>query len=74
MEWDFVEAQCKKLESLGFIRRSTQSMYASAIVIVREKDAEGNYKDLRQCHDSRPLNLETTLDRYLLPRIEDIFN
>ena len=49
-------------------------MYASATVVVRKKDAEGNYTDFRQCGDYRPLNLETTLDRYPLPGIEDIFN
>ena len=30
VEPDFVEAQCSKLEGLGFIKRSTQSLYASA--------------------------------------------
>ena len=74
VEWDFVQAQCQKLEALGFIERSTQSMYASATVVVRKKDAEGNYTDFQQCGDYRPLNLETTLDRYPLPGIEDIFN
>ena len=47
MEWDFVEAQCKKLEAMGFIQRSTQSLYASATVAVRKKDLEGNYTDFR---------------------------
>ena len=74
VEWDFVQAQCQKLEALGFIQRSTQSMYASATVVVRKKDAEGNYTDFRQCGDYRPLNLETTVDRYPLRGIEDIFN
>ena len=74
VEWDFVEAQCRKLETLGFIQRSNQSAYASATVVVRKKDAEGNYTDFRQCGDYRPLNMETTLDRYPLPGIEDIFN
>ena len=74
IEWDFVEAQCKKLEALGFIQCSTQSSYASATVLVRKKDVEGNYIDFRQCGDYRLLNMETTLDRYPLPGIEDIFN
>ena len=39
VEWDFVEARCKKLEALGFIQRLTQSMYVSATVVVRKKDA-----------------------------------
>ena len=74
VEWDFVEAQCKKLEGLGFIQHSTQSMFASAIVVVRKKDEDGNYTDFRQCGDYRPLNQETALDRYPLPGIEEIFN
>ena len=69
-----MEAQCKKLEVLGFIQRSTQSTHASAAVVVRKKDEEGNYTDFRQCGDNRPLNLETTLDRYPLPGIEEIFS
>ena len=70
----FVGEQCEKLAKLGFIRRSDQSKYASATVVVRKKDEEGNYTDFRKCGDYRPLNLETTLDRYQLPLIETIFN
>ena len=55
VELDFVEAWCSKLEKLGFIRRSPQSQYASATVVVRKKDEEGNYTDF-QCGDYRPLN------------------
>ena len=49
-------------------------MYASATVVVRKKDEAGNYTYFRQCGDYRPLNAKTTLDRYPLPSIEDIFN
>ena len=73
-EWTFVGEQCEKLEKLGFIRRSSQSKYASATVVVRKKDEDGNYTDFRKCGDYRPLNLETDLDRYQLPLIESIFN
>ena len=34
VELDFVEAQCAKLEGLGFIKRSTRSLYASTTVVV----------------------------------------
>ena len=41
--------------------------------MVRKKDEHGNYTDFTQCGDYRPLNMETTLDPYPLPGIEDIF-
>ena len=72
-EWDFVDANCKKLLSLGFIRQSRQTRYASATVVVRKKDEEGNYTDFRQCGDYRPLNKHTLQDKYPLPNIDDIF-
>ena len=56
-ELTFVAEQCEKLEKLGFIRRSDQSKYASATVVVRKKDENGNYTDFRKCGDYRPLNL-----------------
>ena len=49
-------------------------MYASATVVVRKKDEAGNHTDFRQCVDYRPVNQETTLDRYPRPGIDDIFN
>ena len=61
--------QCARLEKMGFIRKSEQSKYASATVVVRKKDEDGNYTDFRKCGDYRPLNLETDLDRYQLPLI-----
>ena len=42
VEMDFVEAQCATLEGLGFIVRSTQSLYASATMVARKKDECGN--------------------------------
>ena len=73
-EWTFVSEQCAKLHKLGFIRKSEQTKYASATVVVRKKDDMGNYTDFRKCGDYRPLNAETNLDRYQLPLIESIFN
>ena len=73
-EMQFVGEQCQKLEKLGMIRRSDQSHYASATVVVRKKDEHGEYTDFRKCGDYRPINSETDLDRYQLPLIETIFN
>ena len=73
-ELKFVGEQCEKLEKLGFIRRSKQSHYASATVVVRKKDENGDYTDFRKCGDYRPINSETDLDRYQLPLIDTIFN
>ena len=73
-EWKFVSEQCEKLEKLGFIRKSAQTKYASATMVVRKKDEEGNYTDYHKCGDYRPLNAKTNLDRYQLPLIESIFN
>lgn len=41
---------------------------------LRSKYAERHYTDFRQCGDYKPLHLESSLDRYPLPGIEDIFN
>ena len=69
-----MEAQCKKLEGLGFIQRSTQSMFALATMAVCNKDEAGNYTEFKQCKDYKPLNQETTPDWYPFLGIEDIFN
>ena len=55
------------------IRPSKHNKYASATVVVTKKDEAGEYTDYRQCGDYRPINSHTPLDRYPLPRIDDIF-
>ena len=58
-EWDYVEENGEKLEKLGMIRESNQRRYASATVVVRKRNENGDDTDLRQCGDYRPLNLQT---------------
>ena len=55
------------------IRKSDSNHYASATVVVRKKDEEGNYTQYRQCGDHRPINNQTQHDRYHLPCMELIF-
>lgn len=64
VEWDFVEAQLSPVQQPKPNKRSTHSMYASATMVVCKKDEEGNHTDFRECEGYRPLNQETTLDRY----------
>ena len=62
------EEVCKHLDEMlrmGAIRRSN-SLWASAVLIVRKKDGA-----LRFCIDLRKLNERTVKDAYSLPRIED---
>ena len=40
VELDFVDAQCSKLEKLGFIKRSSQSLNALATAVVRKKECD----------------------------------
>ena len=49
------------------------SISTKKLDVVRKKDVEGNYTHFRLHKDCCPLNLETTLDRYLLLVIEDTF-
>lgn len=51
VEWDFVGTPCKKLEGLGFIKRSIESVYALATALMRKKDEEVNYTDFSERED-----------------------
>ena len=48
------------------MRKSVQTKYASATVVVKKKDDEGNYTDFRKCGDYWPINALTPLDKYPL--------
>ena len=52
----------------GWIRPST-SQYNHPILFVRKKDGT-----MRMCIDYRSLNQNTVIDRYPLPRIDDILD
>ena len=73
LKWEFAGKQCEELEKVGMIRPSKQKKYTSATVVARKKDEAGDYTCYRQCGDFRPINSHTPLDRYPLPRIDDIF-
>ncbi len=62
------EAEFKKLEAAGIIRRSN-SAWASPLHMVAKKD--GSW---RPCGDYRRLNTVTTPDRYPLPNMQDLAN
>lgn len=74
VERDPIGVHYEKLATFGSVQRSTLSMYASTIVVVREEDEAGNYKDFRHCGGYCLLNRETSLDRDPLPGIGCIFN
>ena len=45
-EWKFVGEQCDKLEKLRFTTKSSQINYATATVVARKKDENGNNKNV----------------------------
>ena len=63
-----VRRQVDDLLAKGWIRPST-SQYNHPILFVRKKTGE-----LRMCVDYRSLNSNTVIDRYPLPRIDDILD
>ncbi|GJT28025.1 hypothetical protein Tco_0908300 [Tanacetum coccineum] len=60
--------QLQELSNRGFIRPST-SPWGAPVLFVKKKD-----KSFRMCIDYRELNKLTVKNRYLLPRIDDLFN
>ena len=60
--------QLQELQSKGFIRPST-SPWGAPILFVKKKDGS-----LWLCVDYRKLNRVTMKNKYLLPRIDDLFD
>ena len=62
-----VEAELNRLLNEGILVKSTQTDWASPIVVVRKKNGE-----IRLCGDFRKLNLCIRDDKYYIPNIEDL--
>ncbi|GKF43922.1 putative reverse transcriptase domain-containing protein, partial [Tanacetum coccineum] len=60
--------QLQELSDKGFIRTSS-SPWGAPVLFVKKKDGS-----LRMCIDYRELNKLTMKNRYLLPRIDDLFD
>ena len=60
--------QLQELLSKGFIRRSV-SPWGALVLFVKKKDGS-----LRMCIDYRRLNHMTVKNKYLLPRIDELFD
>ena len=63
-----LKEQLKDLLEKGFIRPS-HSPWGAPVLFVKKKDGS-----LRMCIDYRQLNRVTVKNRYLLPRIDDLFD
>src|SRR5436853_3847716 len=62
----FVEQEIEDMEMRGIIRKS-KSPWASPVVVVDKKDSTKRF-----CVDYRKLNKITKIDRYPLPRIDEL--
>ncbi|KAG8491194.1 hypothetical protein CXB51_014305 [Gossypium anomalum] len=63
-----LKAQIQELMDRGFIRPSV-SLWGASVLFVKKKD-----RTMRMCIDYRQLNKLTIKNKYLLPRIEDLFD
>ena len=68
VELQELRVQLQELLDKGFIRPST-SLRGAPVLFAKKKD-----KTLRLCIDYRQLNRVTIKNRYLLPRIDDLFD
>ena len=68
VELQELRVQLQELLDKGFIRPST-SQWGTPVLFAKKKD-----KTLRLCFDYRQLNRVTIKIRYLLPRIDDLFD
>ena len=67
-ELEALKAQLQELLDSGRIQHS-HSPYGAPILFAKKKDSD----KLRMCIDYRALNKNTVLDRYPLPRIDELF-
>ncbi|GKE64366.1 putative nucleotidyltransferase, ribonuclease H [Tanacetum coccineum] len=67
-ELEELSGQLKELQDKGFIRPSS-SPWGASVLFVKKKDGS-----FRMCIDYRELNKLTIKNRYLLPRIDDLFD
>ncbi|GJX39699.1 putative reverse transcriptase domain-containing protein [Tanacetum coccineum] len=67
-ELEELSGQLKELQDKGFIQPSS-SPWGAPILFVKKKDGS-----FRMCIDYRELNKLTVKNRYLLPRIDDLFD
>jgi hypothetical protein len=72
-EWELVDERCKELHEVGFIQPS-RSNFATATIMITNKDSLGLWTKKRMCKDYRPFNLVTPQDKYPMPIPEELFN
>jgi hypothetical protein len=72
-EWEPVDEICKKLHEVGLIQPSSFD-FATATIMLANKDLARLCIEKRMCRDFRPLNLVTHQDRYPMLILEKLFD